>query len=285
MNSGTMKDAFAVVASASALACSRRSSAASAHLFLCCCGEGPPARKFLSRRSRPEELTPRDRVILRQPVDMINGGKMIRKALLGIAGCICSLALLQVMVFTWMWHTTAPIGKADILVVFPGDIERVFKGLALAREDYASNLLIIGQTAESYPLWGMFGELPDVRMLASRKSRSTFEDVVIAEQIIQENGFHSVLLVTSSYHMPRALLLFKLFLRDSGVNVETLYCPVEHRNMRQLSRMLLCYNEMVKLWGSLIEMIGYKASDRMLRDSPIFVNITEFAKKILLFEE
>ena len=215
---------------------------------------------------------------------MTDGKRIIRKLLFAIAGGICSLALLQIMVFTWMWHTTAPITKADVIIVFPGDIERIFKGLALAKAGYASNLLVIGQTKESYPLWRMFGELPDVRMLANRKSRSTFEDIVIARQIVQENDFHSALLVTSFYHMPRSLLLFKMFMIDSGVNVETQYCPVEHQGMRQISRMLMCYNETVKLWGSMFEMIGYKATGRLLRDSPVFVNIADFAKKILLFK-
>lgn len=217
---------------------------------------------------------PRRRTIIKKIVLVLTGGSII-------------LALMQVIIFTWIWNTADPIKKVDVIIVFPGEQERIVEGYALAKAGYADNLLIIGQTEESYSkLLRQHGLLPNVRLLASAKSRSTFEDVIIAQKIILENRFDSALLVTSSYHMPRTLLLFKMSLLHSGANVELLTHQVEPQATRHLFRKIhFCYSEMIKLWGSTAEMIVYRLTCTELRDAPFFAEAGEFAKKFLLFPE
>lgn len=142
----------------------------------------------------------------------------------------------------------------------------------MAKAGYADNLLIVGQTEESFPkLVQKLGGLPDVNLIANGKSRSTFEDVNIAKKIIHENRFQSVVLVTSSYHIPRALFLLRAFLLDTGFKIELQYYPVEPRAIRDHSKIIRFYcNEMIKLWGSAAEMIGCQVTDSLLRNSPFF---------------
>lgn len=211
----------------------------------------------------------------------------IKKLIKGLASCILCVTLLQTAFFIWIWNSAAPIHKADLIVVFPGDEERIVEGHALARAGYADNLLIVGQTKKSIPnLVKQFGALPAVNLIANGTSRSTFEDVNIARKIIREEGFRSVVLVTSSYHMPRALLLFKTFmLDDTELKVELQYHPVEPGILRDHSRKVRIYcNEMIKLWGSAAEMAGCRITDSLLRDSPFFAKVGQFAKNRLLFK-
>ncbi len=51
------------------------------------------------------------------------------------------------------------------------------------------------------------------------EARTTFENALLTGDIIQKEGFKKVLLVTSSYHMPRSLLLLKLKLNGSGTEI------------------------------------------------------------------
>lgn len=199
------------------------------------------------------------------------------------------MILLQTAFFAWIWNSTSSIhkadmiDKADLIVVFPGAQDRIIKGHALAKAGYADNLLIIGQTTVSYPtLMQRFGGLPAVNLIANSRSRSTFEDVNIAQQIIREKRFQSVVLVTSTYHMPRVLFLFKTFFWATGIKVDLRYYPVELRDEYKKNR--LYFNEMVKFWGSTSEMIGYLVTDTLLRNFPFFDKVGQFIKNRLLFQ-
>jgi uncharacterized SAM-binding protein YcdF (DUF218 family) len=124
----------------------------------------------------------------------------MKKLMIGLAGCIICVTLLQTAFFAWIWNSAAPIHKAGLIIVFPGDQDRLVEGHALAKAGFADNLLIIGQTEKSFPkLVQQLGALPAINLIANGKSKSTFEDINIAKRIIRENRFQSVLLVTSSY--------------------------------------------------------------------------------------
>jgi len=203
--------------------------------------------------------------------------------MIGLAGCIVCVLLLQAAFFVRIWNSSSSLHKADLIVVFPGDQERIVEGHALAKAGYADNLLVIGQTEKSFAkLVQKLGALPAVNLLPNSKSRSTFEDVNIARQIIFEKRLKSVILVTSSYHMPRVLFLLKASLLDADFKVDLQYYPVSIRDHSKAKR--LYFNELIKFWGSTVEMIGYRITEDLLRDSPFFVKVRQFVKNRLLFQ-
>jgi uncharacterized SAM-binding protein YcdF (DUF218 family) len=220
---------------------------------------------------------------------MFPGPTKIKKWMLRLSGCLLCIALLQTAYFACIWQTATPvpsISKADLIIVFPGGTNRIAEGHSLAKEGYAPNLLIIGQTERSFKkLVDRLGALPSVNLIANDNSRSTFEDANIAKRIICSNRFRSVVLVTSSYHMPRSLFLLKTFLLDADLNVDLQYYPVEPSAVGDYSQDLRIYvNEMIKFWGSTAEMAGWKITHTLLRDSPFFAGIGHFVTSRLLFK-
>ena len=48
---------------------------------------------------------------------------------------------------------------------------------------------------------------------------STFEEAVAAKKFLSEKGFKSMILVTSTYHTRRALMLFNFVFRGTGIKI------------------------------------------------------------------
>lgn len=66
--------------------------------------------------------------------------------------------------------------------------------------------------------WGV----PDTAIIVERKSRTTYENAIFTRDIWNANGFKSGLLVTSAWHMPRAIAAFRqagLALHPASVDV------------------------------------------------------------------
>jgi len=82
--------------------------------------------------------------------------------------------------------------------------------------------------------------------------------------------------------MPRVLFLLKASLLDADFKVDLQYYPVSIRDHSKAKR--LYFNELIKFWGSTVEMIGYRITEDLLRDSPFFVKVRQFVKNRLLFQ-
>ncbi|MCP3140421.1 YdcF family protein [Pyxidicoccus xibeiensis] len=92
--------------------------------------------------------------------------------------------------------------------------ERLLRGFELLREGRAQRMLISGGSLDPRPqavveadvlsrqlqAWG----IPAERIVTEGKSRNTRENAVESERIIREQGWKTLLLVTSAAHMPRA---------------------------------------------------------------------------------
>lgn len=108
---------------------------------------------------------------------------------------------------------------ADVIVVLAGEQEeRVIYGTKLFRDDWARKDRIIlagGPLVWKYTWASLMKEqaeslgIPGKKILLEDKSRSTEEDAFYTKEILQENGFKSIILVTSPYHSRRAALIFK----------------------------------------------------------------------------
>ena len=196
-----------------------------------------------------------------------------------------SVAALQVAGFIFFSNTTKQLTQADLIVVFPGDTNRVSSAFDMAAKGLADNITVINYPASQLKKFAAKHKIPpEVILIPGGKSRSTFEDALRATETIQNNTFTSIILVTSSYHMPRSLYLLKAQLSASGNKVQFQYAPVsDNRKLWSVTTLQLYYNEIVKLWGSTLELISFQATDTLLYNSPRFKQLSDLMHRYLLF--
>lgn len=92
-------------------------------------------------------------------------------------------------------------GKAPLILVSGGDVPMFGKG-AMTESEAARILL---------EEWGV----PDSAILVESHSKNTVENARFSHDLLAARGIHTVLLVTSAYHMPRAAGVF----RKTGLEV------------------------------------------------------------------
>ena len=59
------------------------------------------------------------------------------------------------------------------------------------------------------------------------EATSTFDEALAAKRLLEEKGYRSLILVTSTYHMRRALLIFEWVFRGSGIRIDHATAPAE----------------------------------------------------------
>jgi uncharacterized SAM-binding protein YcdF (DUF218 family) len=103
-------------------------------------------------------------------------------------------------------------------IAYNDNVERLITGFELLRDGHAhaailsggpidppQNRLIEGQAlADELEKWGIAKE----RLIVEDTSRNTRENAVETARLVRQHGFHSLLLVTSAFHMARALGCF-----------------------------------------------------------------------------
>jgi hypothetical protein len=201
-----------------------------------------------------------------------------------LVGCI---ALVQVSAAVYFSLAEMPLTKADIAIVFPGEAARVKTGFQVVRDGFAANLMVVNTPSEKLQsLMRKEGVPEEVTALPGGVSRSSFEDVYQSARAIKNHEFTSVILITSSYHLPRAYVLLKWYLAGTGKTISIqCYPAAEQHNITRLSRkVLVYYNEAVKLWGSSAEMLGYFLTKQLPLDSPDTYRLRTFFKTHFLFE-
>jgi uncharacterized SAM-binding protein YcdF (DUF218 family) len=133
------------------------------------------------------------------------------------------------------------LGKADCIVLLRGDdYVRFKKSVELLNEGYSSRIVVSeapGINRESrliYSVSGLdklsskdlvlkyfehFGKNPDGIIFTDSLVTSTFNEALATRTRMQKEGFKSLVLVTSEYHMRRALLIFKWAFRKTGIEI------------------------------------------------------------------
>jgi uncharacterized SAM-binding protein YcdF (DUF218 family) len=103
--------------------------------------------------------------------------------------------------------------------VFNGSIARVLAGIALARKHPEAKLALVGGEGELFPV-GLAESratsrfvadegIPATRVLIEERSRSTHENALFAKEQIRPVPGQTWVLVTSAFHMPRAVGAFR----------------------------------------------------------------------------
>ena len=194
--------------------------------------------------------------------------KRIFKLTLYFCLTVVLVLLIEGIYFFQILHSEPAITKADAIVVFSGSKERIEAGCKLARLGYAPYLIISPADSKKISAYQRKYTLPlSVNIIKEDKARTTFENALYCSQIIKHHKFNSIVLVTSDYHMSRSYLLMKIFLTGSGINIQ--FEGVESVKYRTKEKQLkIVYNEMVRMWGSLVELVCFQFS-RQVPETPL----------------
>lgn len=149
------------------------------------------------------------------------------------AGVLLALVAVFLIVFetnaVW-WAASplkaaAPLSQADAVVVFAGGVgesgkagggtqERLQHAIDVYRQHYADHLVFSSGYTYSFPEAELMRAdavqqgVPASAIVLERQSTNTFENARFTAEIFRRRGWHSMLLVSSPYHMRRALLVW-----------------------------------------------------------------------------
>lgn len=136
--------------------------------------------------------------------------------------------------------------KADSIIVLTGARGRIDTGLELLHHKNANNLLIsgVGQKAALEDLSKYLQSFPSNQIHKLKSSitlghfaNSTEENAIESLEWIKKNNFKKIILVTSNYHMPRSLLLFKRLMPN------TIIIPHQSYNSFNFKTVFIEYNK------------------------------------------
>jgi uncharacterized SAM-binding protein YcdF (DUF218 family) len=115
--------------------------------------------------------------------------------------------------------------KADGIIVVTGAPYRIEKGIDLLKEKWGKRLLISGvhPSAKYSPLLRNSSDLCCVDL--DEKAENTRANVIESEKWIKDHNFHSIILVTSDYHMPRSIMEFHRVMPDLHVTPYSIIDP------------------------------------------------------------
>lgn len=146
---------------------------------------------------------------------------------------ICVFALL----FVHFVYTTFSMGqrdvKTDAIVVLTGGKGRVEEGIRLYRSHRARWLFLVGVdplVRKSELFTEIAGERGGEDVYLEQSSRNTLENALYTRDLIARRKIRSVRLITSRYHMMRAILIFNSVLpKDIAVYA----FPVDSKNLKE----------------------------------------------------
>jgi len=179
-----------------------------------------------------------------------------RKTLKAVLLCGC---LYLVIFYTpLVWFLAKPLNisgipeKADAIVVFAGGVgesgkvgqgyeERVYHAVELYREGYADKIIFssgfIYFLEEALVMKAVaisFG-IPENAIILEEKASNTYENVKFTKEILDKKKMNSILLVSSPYHVRRALLVFNKIAKNIKVTctpvINSLYYAHPERDL------------------------------------------------------
>lgn len=123
--------------------------------------------------------------------------------------------------------------KADAIVVLTGGKGRVEEGIRLFRARRAEFLIFVGvdPSVRKTDLYRPRpGDPPADKVILEKSSRNTLENSIFGRDVIVRSGVHSVLLITSRYHLKRASILFRNSLPK---DITIIPYPVDSVNLKE----------------------------------------------------
>ena len=149
--------------------------------------------------------------------------------------CLCAVILVALFVdFTVKTFSVKPRPvKTDAILVLAGGRGRVEEGIRLYREGQGRYLFLIG-VDPSVRKGDLFrerqGEPGGEGVFLEKVSRNTLENALYGRELIDGRDIRSIRLITSRYHMKRAILIFRNVLPK---DVALYPHPVDSRNLKE----------------------------------------------------
>jgi len=213
------------------------------------------------------------------------GVKKKLRYLLIVIVLVALVFLAQVIFFIYILSDSCQYSPTDAIVVFAGTPSRIEKGYELTHNRYSKHLIISpAKPAALVKYDKKYGWREGFKHIYETKARTTFENAVYVKRLIEKHQFKSVLLVTSTWHLPRSYLLLKTQLLFSGVKIYRVGsdCASNGRPFWWGSPKIrkLVYGEFAQLWGSAGEYFLYllkgKLSEKNLKDMAILKGYKQF---------
>jgi uncharacterized SAM-binding protein YcdF (DUF218 family) len=129
---------------------------------------------------------------------------------------------------TWIDRfETPPANPSDGIVVLTGGAQRIEHAIDLLRQGYGRRLLITGVNAktsreEVARLTPSQKQKLDCCIDLDYRARNTIDNAVEARRWMDNHSFRSLIVVTSNYHMPRALME----IRHAAPHIQLVAYPV-----------------------------------------------------------
>jgi len=175
---------------------------------------------------------------------------VLQKCLLGLGAFVVVLLLLQWAWFAWILNRPMPPLQADMLAVYGGLPERYRAGWNLEKAGNFTYLVFSDASAQSVADMRLhFGPARHAEVLLEPLARTTAENARYVARLILEHHCRTVLVVTSWWHLPRALFLTRLALLGSGVFIEGVAADEKPERAGRNEQLWL---EAARFWGSLL---------------------------------
>lgn len=156
--------------------------------------------------------------------------------------------------------------KADAIVVFSGDNgPRTEKGVELLKEGLGEYLILSGgivyddvTMAELMKNHAMKLGVPEEKILIDDKASTTHENAEFTKEVIEENNFKSIIVVTSEYHSRRSKLAMEKALKNTLIDGKKVEVMVVHSTEEKFSRKWwISGNSILIFISEYLKLIGY----------------------------
>ena len=197
-----------------------------------------------------------------------------RRAFETTAAFLVVFALLFYSPLVWLaaepLHVSEPPTAADAIVVFAGGVgdsgqagggyqERVKQAVDLYKARYAPRLIFSSgyvfafQEAEIMKSLAVANGVPESAIILEKQSASTHDNVRFVSEILAREGWQKILLVSSPYHMRRALLTWRgvapqVTVVPTPVASSQFYAHATGASLEQIRGILQEYAAIVAYW-------------------------------------
>ena len=215
------------------------------------------------------------------------------KIIITIIAILAGLLLTEAGYFFWVFSRAVVIPKnleTDAVIVFNGKSSRVAAGHEIVQSLNTLYLVISPALKSQLAKYEKkYKRPPNVQYIEEPLARTTLENAVRTQRIVEGHGLKSIVLVTSAYHMPRSLALMNLCMLGNAKDVKIYCAPVGvERNLsgyfKTSKAVKTVYNEMARFWGSLVELGFFKIRGKLPEMNPKDLRFVKALKSVLLFD-